>query len=144
MKMTYGRILITALFFLAGFAPEAHAQSNSIDGFNVTQQGGRIVVRVTLKEALKTAPASFTVANPARIAFDFPDTTNALGRNAQNIGESELRSMNMVQAGDRTRMVLNLRNAFTRAGSFWRPDMATCRSPRKSASMCRLNLRAAR
>ena len=110
MKMTYGRILITALFFLAGFAPEAHAQSNSIDGFNVTQQGGRIVVRVTLKEALKTAPASFTVANPARIAFDFPDTTNALGRNAQNIGESELRSMNMVQAGDRTRMVLNLRN----------------------------------
>ena len=110
MKMTYGRILTTALFFLAGFAPEAHAQSNSIDGFNVTQQGGRIVVRVTLKEALKTAPASFTVANPARIAFDFPDTTNALGRNAQNIGESELRSMNMVQAGDRTRMVLNLRN----------------------------------
>jgi len=110
MKMTYGRILLTALFFLTGFAPEAHAQSNSIDGFNVTQQGGRIVVRVTLKEALKTAPASFTVANPARIAFDFPDTTNALGRNVQNIGENELRSMNMVQAGDRTRMVLNLRN----------------------------------
>ncbi len=110
MKMTYGRILMMALFLLTGFAPEAHAQANSIDGFNVTQQGGRIIVRVTLKEALKTAPASFTVANPARIAFDFPDTANALGRNAQNIGESELRSMNMVQAGDRTRMVLNLRN----------------------------------
>jgi type IV pilus assembly protein PilQ len=110
MKMTYGKILTTALFLLAGFAPSAYAQSNSIDGFNVSQQGGRIVVRITLKEALKTPPASFTVANPARIAFDFPDTTNALGRNAQNIGESDLRSMNMVQAGDRTRMVLNLRN----------------------------------
>jgi type IV pilus assembly protein PilQ len=110
MKMTYGRFLTTALFALTWFAPAAHAQSNSIDGFNVSQQGGRIVVRITLKEALKTPPASFTVANPARIAFDFPDTANALGRNAQNIGESELRSMNMVQSGDRTRMVLNLRN----------------------------------
>ncbi len=110
MKITYGRILTTALFVLTWFAQAAFAQSNSIDGFNVTQQGGRIVVRITLKEPLKSPPASFTVANPARIAFDFPDTANALGRNAQNVGESELRSMNMVQAGDRTRMVLNLRN----------------------------------
>jgi type IV pilus assembly protein PilQ len=110
MKITYGSFLTIVLFALTWLAPAAHAQSNSIDGFNVTQQGGRIIVRITLKEALKTPPASFTVANPARIAFDFPDTSNALGRNAQNIGESELRSMNMVQAGDRTRMVLNLRN----------------------------------
>jgi type IV pilus assembly protein PilQ len=110
MKITYRSFLTTALFALTWFAQAAHAQSNSIDGFNVTQQGGRIIVRITLKEPLKTPPASFTVANPARIAFDFPDTANALGRNAQNIGESELRSMNMVQSGDRTRMVLNLRN----------------------------------
>ena len=110
MKITYGRVLTTALFMITWFAQAAYAQSNSIDGFNVTQQGGRILVRITLKEALTSPPASFTVANPARIAFDFPDTTNGLGRNAQNIGESELRSMNLVQAGDRTRMVLNLRN----------------------------------
>jgi type IV pilus assembly protein PilQ len=35
---------------------------------------------------------------------------NALGRNSQDIAEGELRSMNMVQVGDRTRLVLNLRN----------------------------------
>jgi len=110
MKMTYRSFMTTALMALTWFAPGAHAQSNSIDAFNVSQQGGRIIVRVTLREPLKAPPASFTVANPARIAFDFPGTTNALGRNAQNIGESELRSMNMVQSGDRTRMVLNLRN----------------------------------
>ncbi|MCX7151807.1 MAG: type IV pilus secretin PilQ [Proteobacteria bacterium] len=110
MKITYGRLLTGAVFMLTWFAQAAIAQSNSIDGFNVTQQGGRIVVRITTKEPLKTPPASFTVANPARIAFDFPDTANALGRNTQNIGENDLRSMNMVQAGDRTRLVLNLRN----------------------------------
>src|SRR5207253_5046119 len=44
------------------------------------------------------------------ISFDFPDTTNGLGRNSQDIGEAVLRSMNVVQAGERTRLVLNLRN----------------------------------
>src|SRR5215813_618509 len=50
------------------------------------------------------------VANPERKAIDFHDTTNGLGRNSQDIGEAVLRSMNVVQVGDRTRLVLNLRN----------------------------------
>jgi len=87
----------------------AFAQANSIEAFDVAQQGGNIVVRITTKEPLKSAPASFTVANPARIVFDFAATSNALGRNAQEIGQGELRSMNLVQGADRTRMVLNLR-----------------------------------
>ena len=89
----------------------AFAQANSIEAFDVAQQGGNIVVRITTKEPLKSAPASFTVANPARIVFDFAGTSNALGRNAQEIGQGELRSMNVVQGADRTRMVLNLRRS---------------------------------
>ena len=89
----------------------AFAQANSIDAFDVAQQGGNIVVRITTKEPLKSAPPSFTVANPARIVFDFPGTCNALGRNSQDVGQGELRSMNLVQGADRTRMVLNLRRS---------------------------------
>ena len=85
------------------------AQANSIESFDVAQQGGNVVVRITTKEPLKSAPPSFTVANPARIVFDFAGTGNALGRNAQDIGQGELRSMNLVQGSDRTRLVLNLR-----------------------------------
>src|SRR5215467_12174176 len=91
-------------------APLARAQANSIDNFQVTQSGGQVIVRVTLKNPITSAPGSFTIANPARIAFDFADTTNSLGRNSQDIGEAALRSMNVVQVGDRTRLVLNLRN----------------------------------
>jgi len=94
---------------LLALAPLAQAQ-NALEGFEVAHQAGDIVIKVTLKEALTTAPGSFTVANPARIAFDFPSTINALGRNNQTVGEGDLRSMNVVQAGDRTRLVLNLRN----------------------------------
>ena len=89
----------------------AFAQANSIEAFDVAQQGGNVVVRITTKEPLKSLPPSFTVANPARIVFDFPGTTNALGRNAQDVGQGELRSMNLVQGSDRTRMVLNLRRS---------------------------------
>ena len=95
----------------AGFAWTGAAlpQANSIESFDVTQQGGNVVVRITTKEPLKSAPLSFTVANPARIVFDFAGTGNSLGRNAQDVGQGELRSMNLVQGSDRTRLVLNMR-----------------------------------
>lgn len=87
----------------------ALAQANSIEGFEVGQQGGKVVVRITTKEPLRGVPPSFAVASPARIAFDFPQTVNALGRASQDIGQGELRSMSIVQGADRTRLVLNLR-----------------------------------
>ena len=88
----------------------ASAQQNSIENFDVTQSGGQVLIRLTLKNPIEAPPGSFTIANPARIAFDFPDSTNGLGRNSQDIGEGVLRSINVVQAGERTRLVLNLRN----------------------------------
>ena len=54
----------------------ALAQGNSIEAFDVTQQGDKVLVRITTKEPLQTPPPSFTVANPARIAFDFSATGN--------------------------------------------------------------------
>jgi type IV pilus assembly protein PilQ len=113
-KTPFIALLVAAAAWLAPAA--AHAQSpaqNSIDALNVATQGGRVIVRITTKQPLSAAPASFTVNQPARIAFDFPGTANALGRNSQEINEGELRSMSMVQVGDRTRMVLNLRNMVT-------------------------------
>lgn len=95
----------TLLLFCAGLA----VAQNSIESVNVSPQpGGKVVIRVGLKEALKTAPAGFTVNNPPRLAFDFANTGNALGRNVQNITDSEVRRINIVQAGDRTRMVMEL------------------------------------
>ncbi len=95
------------------FACAASAQQNSIEAFNVAAQGGRVIVRITTKQPLAAPPASFTVTQPARIALDFPNTANGLGRTTQEINEGELRGMNVVQVGDRTRMVLNLRNMVT-------------------------------
>ncbi len=87
----------------------AWAQANSIEAISVSpQQAGKIIVKVTLKEAPANLPAGFTVNNPPRIAFDFPNTSNALGRSVQEVGSGELRRINVVQAGGRTRMVMEL------------------------------------
>src|SRR3954468_3485486 len=103
-------LLYVLVLWLAAFGL-ATAQSNSIEGFEVTQVGGKTVVRITTKEPLRTVPPNFAVANPARIAFDFPNTVNGLGRASQDIGQGELRSMNLVQGSDRTRLVLHLRRS---------------------------------
>ena len=101
-------ILRAFLLWLAGLGVCA-AQTNSIDSFQVNQEAGRTVVRITTKEPLRSVPPNFSVASPARIAFDFPNTVNALGRSSEDIAQGELRSMNVVQGADRTRLVLNLR-----------------------------------
>jgi type IV pilus assembly protein PilQ len=106
-------LLVAALAFLAPAAVHSQGVPNSIDALNVTSQGGRTLLRLTLKEPLNNPPASFTVANPARIAFDFPNTIHALARSSQEVNEGELRSVNLVQVGDRTRLVLNLKAMVT-------------------------------
>lgn len=88
------------------------AESNRIEAINVaSQQGGQIVVKVTLAQPLPNPPAGFAINNPPRIALDFPSTVNGLGRNSQDVREGELRSLNVVQVGDRTRLVMNLGKA---------------------------------
>ncbi|THF62969.1 type IV pilus secretin PilQ [Pseudothauera nasutitermitis] len=116
MKGTIATLLCAALVLAPGaaapvYAQEAaHAQAplNRIESLEVAQQGGAVYVKLLMQEPLASVPASFSVANPARIAFDFPGTANALGRNAQTFNQGDLNSANIVQAGERTRLVLNL------------------------------------
>src|SRR5688572_5903887 len=99
-------------YTLSFFFTAASAQENSIQSVNVSpQSGGQLVVRITMKDPPANPPAGFTVNNPPRIALDFPNTGNAMGRNVQEVSEGDLRRINVVQAGDRTRMVLELSRA---------------------------------
>jgi type IV pilus assembly protein PilQ len=102
-------IRVSKLAVAAGFtiaAATAYAQ-NSIEAVNVSaQQGGSTLVKITLKGAPASTPASFVVNNPPRIAFDFPATTNGSGKTTHEIGEGDVRRINIVQAGDRSRLVL--------------------------------------
>ncbi|PKO27314.1 MAG: type IV pilus secretin PilQ [Betaproteobacteria bacterium HGW-Betaproteobacteria-5] len=82
--------------------------ANTIEAVNVAQQGNEIALRIDLKEALASPPPGFSVANPAKIALDFQSTANGLGKTSQVFNQGDLRGINVVQVGDRTRVVLNL------------------------------------
>ncbi len=82
---------------------------NAIQSISATSEtGGKMVVKINLKEPITNQPAAFTINTPPRIAFDFPSTSNGIGKSVQEFGEGELRSANIVQAGNRTRLVINL------------------------------------
>jgi type IV pilus assembly protein PilQ len=84
------------------------AKANVIESLAVSKAGSNTVLKVSLREALVAAPANFVIANPARIVFDFAATDNGLGYNNKTINDGGLRSLSLVQAGDRSRLVLNL------------------------------------
>ncbi|MDP9881428.1 type IV pilus assembly protein PilQ [Variovorax boronicumulans] len=88
----------------------AHAQ-NAIESVTSSTQSGAEVIRIDLAQPLTALPAGFSVQTPARIALDFPGVTNAIGRSAIEVNQGNLRSVNVVQAGDRSRVVLNLKQA---------------------------------
>ena len=86
---------------------------NTIQSINSTQQAGVEVVRIELSEPLTAIPAGFTIQAPARIAIDLPGVGNALGKSTVEINQGNLRSVSVAQAGERTRLVLNLKQATT-------------------------------
>ena len=88
----------------------AHAQ-NAIQSINSSQQAGAEVVRIELSEALPALPVGFVIQTPPRIAIDLPGVTNGLGKSNVEINQGNLRSVSVAQAGERTRLVLNLKKA---------------------------------
>ncbi len=98
-------------------APVASAQSagkNAVESIDFSSvQGGKILVKIGLREPLQSVPQGFAVTNPPRIAIDLPDTVNALKRTQIEAGEGDLRSVSVVQTPTRTRLVMNLSRNMT-------------------------------
>ena len=93
---------------LVSFSGLAFAQP-SIEAVSGSMQGGGEVVKIDMSQALTALPTGFAIQSPARIALDFPGVSNAMGRSTVEINQGNLRSVSVVQAGERTRVVLNLK-----------------------------------
>ena len=108
-----GCILLLAMLppaIAADTEPAAAVQYNIEDISVSTAQGNLTVVKVTMNQPLTAPPVGISLSNSdsARIYFDFLSTSNALGKNILRIDEGGVRSLNIVQVGGRTRLVMNL------------------------------------
>jgi type IV pilus assembly protein PilQ len=106
---------VPVLFVHGPALAQSAAASNSVERVEATQTGSGVLLTIQLKSPLKETPPSFSIANPARIAIDLAGTDNNVGRNAVEFNQGDLRSVNIVQAQERTRLVLNLRRSVNHA-----------------------------
>jgi type IV pilus assembly protein PilQ len=82
---------------------------NAIQSINSNQQAGVDVIRVELAQPLTAVPAGFAIQTPPRIAIDLPGVTNGMGKSSIEVNQGNLRSVSIAEAGERTRLVLNLK-----------------------------------
>lgn len=101
------RTVVGLSLAFAGLSVQAQSAIQQISGH---VQGGHEVVRIDLNENVNSVPTGFAIQSPARIALDFPGVANSTGRSSFDINQGNLRSISVVQAGDRSRVVLNLKS----------------------------------
>ena len=122
LKLSAARWVVAVLGSLVAMS-SLHAQMTSgesqaaaggmpiIQAVTGSLQGGVEVVKIDLSQPLKAVPHGFSIKSPAKIALDFAGVGNVMGRSTIDVNQGNLQSINMIPAGDRTRVVLNLRQA---------------------------------
>jgi type IV pilus assembly protein PilQ len=88
---------------------------NAIESITARQQGANVVVKIALRRAPDKLPLNFAISNPARIALDFGATINATGKNVLELNQGDLRGVNLVHSGERSRLVFNLKRSLNYA-----------------------------
>ena len=90
----------------------AHAQ-NVIEAVTTSTQAGVEVIKIDLTQALPVLPNGFSIQTPARVVLDLPNVGSGSIQSAIGINQGNVKSANVIQAGERTRFVLNLKQSVT-------------------------------
>ena len=99
--------LLSTIAF-ANTNPATDNSANSIESVEYSSlTGNRIQISLQLSNEAVT-PLSFTIDNPARIAFDFENTASKLPRRSQPIGIGIAQSITTISTKTKTRVILNL------------------------------------
>lgn len=110
IKITLLKVFsIGFLVCLSLTAAAEEASANKIEKIEfVGMPGDKVSITITTTNPLANPPAGFTIKTPPRIALDFPNTSNGLQKSSLAADQGMLKTVNLAQAKDRTRVVLNL------------------------------------
>jgi type IV pilus assembly protein PilQ len=93
---------------LLALAPILSWAQIALQSVSSSVQGGVEIVRLEFNQPLTRPPAGFAVQTPPRIALDFAGVSNALSSGLVEVNLGNLRTVTVAEAGERTRVVLNL------------------------------------
>lgn len=98
---------LAASLLLASLSPALLAANaiTAIDLVNNSRNEPELAISFADTPAV---PASFSITNPPRIAFDLKDTRNRTGKNLLPFNSEWLNAVTIVESDDRARLVLNL------------------------------------
>lgn len=104
MKTKLAPCALAALFAVC--APSVWAAD--LNMLNVASlPGDRVELKLSFDEPVEI-PRGYTIDQPARIALDFPGVSNKLKQKHQQLGTGNARSVTVVEAQERTRLIINL------------------------------------
>jgi type IV pilus assembly protein PilQ len=103
---------ILALSLLSFASTTVHAQ-NVIESVTASTQAGLEIIKIDLSQALTTLPTGFSIQTPARVVLDLPNVGSGTIQSAIGFNQGNVKSANVIQAGERTRFVLNLKQSVT-------------------------------
>jgi type IV pilus assembly protein PilQ len=93
---------------MLGLIAVSWAQAAALKSVNVSRgSNDSQVVKISLDTPLTGEPVHFSTTNPHRIVLDLADTRSA--RLTETVDMGVIRHYDVIQAGDRTRVVLNLK-----------------------------------
>ena len=111
-KVIVGLRKTSAVLMLTFATVLAYAQ-NVIESVTTSTQAGVEVIKIDLTQALPTLPNGFAIQTPARVVLDLPNVGSGSIQAAIAINQGNVKSANVIQAGERTRFVLNLKQSVT-------------------------------
>lgn len=104
MNISLSRLSVA---FLAVFFVPVISAAN-LQGMDVAAlPGDKVELKLSFDEAV-LAPKGYTIEQPARIALDLLGVANKLGAKNRELGVGNARSVTLVEAKDRTRLIINL------------------------------------
>ena len=103
-----GKLRLLAIAMGAQALLAQHSLAATLDHMSYTTlPGNQQQIAFKLSETVGD-PQTFQIDHPAKIAIDLMDTTNALDKRVVPVGVGNIESVDIVEANDRTRIVLNL------------------------------------
>ncbi len=101
--------ILAVLALLACFAALPGIAANVLNTVSVAEGPNESqVIKIVMKDPVEAMPVSFTTSNPHRLVLDFANTGNSVGRVVETLNTPAIKNYQVVQVGERTRVVFNL------------------------------------
>ena len=107
-RLAIARVVFLVLLLLANFSLVHAAEANTLRQITHSALPGNGVEIVLTADKEIAQPTSFATESPARIAIDFQGLKSGMAVKSQPVGIGMVRSVVAIEAGDRTRVVVNL------------------------------------